>query len=163
MIIVTKNFRIKCYDLNKSFISIAMTDEGDFFSELTLSDEESNRREECEACLRPVTACWCSHVPSPRVRTRTRVVVLQHPGEEKRNIRTCRMLELGLAEDCVKVVRGRKFPGKDTCLAATLTDQGTCLLYPGPDSTPLDTCDPASVNTLVILDGTWDQARKLYR
>ena len=140
IIVTTKNFRIKCYDLNKSFIAIAMTDETDLFSDLTLlSDEEPSKRDECETCLRPVTACWCSHVPRPRIQTKTRVVVLQHPGEVKRNIRTCRMLELGLAEECVKVVRGRKFPGTDTWMADTLSDLGTCLLYPGPDSTSLDT------------------------
>ena len=36
------------------------------------------------------------------------------------------------------------------------------ILYPGPDSVPLSSITPSSISTLVILDGTWDQARKLF-
>ena len=116
-------------------------------------------------------------MPRPRLVTNTRVIILQHPGEVRRNIRTCRMLELGLAEGCTRVVRGkntlplhydttisisgRKFPGKDPDLCAALSSPATCLLYPGGEL--LDTCDPGTVDTLVILDGTWDQAKKIYK
>ena len=83
--------------------------EAGFLAELSLTDEEEGGgRAECAACLRPASACWCRHLPRPRLVTRTRVLVLQHPGEVRRNIRTCRMLELGLAEGCVQVVRGMK-------------------------------------------------------
>ena len=156
-----------------------MSDDESFLGELTLSESEaeSRCRAECGACLRPVTACWCGHLPRPRLVTRTRVIILQHPGEVRRNIRTCRMLELGLAEGCTRVVRGRdtfnvhdficnlfsgrKFPGKDPDLCAVLSSPATCLLYPGGEL--LDTCDPRTVDTLVILDGTWDQAKKIYK
>ena len=77
--------------------------EEDFLADLSLDDVD-RKREECDQCYRPATACWCRHVSSPRVETETRVLVLQHPGEVKRNIRTCRMLELGLAENCVQVI-----------------------------------------------------------
>ena len=90
-----------------------MSDDESFLGELTLSESEaeSRCRAECGACLRPVTACWCGHLPRPRVVTSTRVIILQHPGEVRRNIRTCRMLELGLAEGCTRVVRGENtFP-----------------------------------------------------
>ena len=85
-----------------------MSDEECFLGDLTLSELEAETkcREECGACLRPASACWCGHLPAPRLVTRTRVLVLQHRGEVRRNIRTCRMLELGLAEGCTRVVRG---------------------------------------------------------
>ena len=85
-----------------------MSDDECFLGELTLSESEaeSRCRAECGACLRPVSACWCGHLPRPRLVTNTRLIILQHPGEVRRNIRTCRMLELGLAEGCTRVVRG---------------------------------------------------------
>ena len=73
------------------------------------------------------------------------------------------MLELGLEEDCVHVFRGRKFPGNHVDLMSTLNDPSTCLLYPGQDSVSLEKCDRTSISSLVILDGTWDQARKIYK
>ena len=123
---------------------------------------EEDQREDCPECLRPVTVCWCPYLARPRVTVRTRLVVLQHPGETKRNIRTCRMLELGLAPHCVSVITGRKFPGSDQEVGGLLSAPGTRLLYPGPDSEPLDQVEAATVETLVILDGTWEQARKIY-
>ena len=71
------------------------------------------------------------------------------------------MLELGLADDCCTVYSGRKFPGKDAKLGAILSDPRTRILYPGPKSVPLES-QPSDISTLVILDGTWDQARKLF-
>ena len=106
--------------------------------------------------------CWCPYLARPRVTVRTRLLVLQHPGEIKRNIRTCRMLELGLAPHCVTVITARKFPGSDQEVAGLLSAPGTRLLYPGPGSQPLDQLEADTVETLVILDGTWDQARKIF-
>ena len=103
------------------------TDSGsEFLADLSLSDSEADSsRADCGECLRPVTVCWCPHLPSPRLEVATKIIVLQHPGELKRNIRTCRMLELGLAPDCVTVRTARKFPGKDEDLARVLEDPGT--------------------------------------
>jgi len=133
----------------------------DLLHNLSLSDPEEGR-ESCPHCLRPMSVCWCPHLPSPLITTTTKLVILQHPGEIKRNIRTCKMLELGLAPGCCTVYTGRKFPGKDTTLATILSDPTTMILYPGPDSVPLTSITPSSISTLVILDGTWDQARKLF-
>ena len=72
------------------------------------------------------------------------------------------MLELGLAPHCVSVRPGRKFPGTDQELAGILSAPGTRLLYPGPESEPLERAEPDTVETLVILDGTWEQARKMF-
>lgn len=139
------------------------TDEDTYeLSCITLSDPEDEGRASCPNCLRPLPACWCPHLPSPRINTTTKLVVLQHPGEIKRNIRTCKMLELGLSPGCCTVYTGRKFPGTDDNLTSILRDPSTMILYPGPDSVPLTSLPPSSISNLVILDGTWDQARKLF-
>jgi len=134
----------------------------ELLSSMSFSDPEEEGRASCPDCLRPGPACWCPHLPNPRVVTKTKLVVLQHPGELKRNIRTCKMLELGLAPGCCTVYTGRKFPSNNTSLAKILGDPTTRILYPGPQSTPLSSLPPSSVSTLIILDGTWDQARKLF-
>lgn len=135
----------------------------EFLGYLSLSDQEEEGRSSCSQCLRPMTTCWCPYLPSPRITpTTTKLVILQHPGEVKRNIRTCKMLELGLAPGCCTVYTGRKFPGKNAQLASILSSPTTRILYPGPDSSPLTSVSPSFVSTLVILDGTWDQARKLF-
>ena len=135
-----------------------------FLTDLSLTDSDclDTARADCADCLRPVTVCWCPHLPSPRIEVATKVIVLQHPGELKRNIRTCRMLELGLAPQCVTVSVGRKFPGTEQALSVALSQPGTRLLYPGPEAQPLDSLQAGEVTTLVLLDGTWEQARKLY-
>jgi len=137
-------------------------DTSEFLSCMSLSDPEDEGRVSCSNCQRPLPACWCPHLPSPRITSTIKLVVLQHPGETKRNIRTCRMLELGLASGCCTVYSGRKFPGINTNLGGILSDPSTRILYPGPDSVPLTSLPSSSVSTLVILDGTWDQARKLF-
>ena len=52
-----------------------------FLEDLSLSDEETESRAECQICLRPKSACWCRHVANPRVKSETRLVILQHPSE----------------------------------------------------------------------------------
>ena len=120
------------------------TDSGsEFLADLSLSDSEADSsRADCGECLRPVTVCWCPHLPSPRLEVATKIIVLQHPGELKRNIRTCRMLELGLAPHCVSVKTGRKFPGRHQDLSLALSHPTTRLLYPGPGAQPLDSPTP---------------------
>jgi len=127
-----------------------------------LEPEQEEGRLVCAACERPAPTCWCPHLPLPRPSTNTRVLIFQHPAELRRGIRTARMLELGLAPGCCTTVTARRFPGDSEELAATLASPSTSLLYPGPGSRDLASLASDSVKTLVILDGTWDQARKLY-
>ena len=141
-----------------------MDDSHHLFSNLDISDDDPVIRATCSVCDRPSSVCWCPHLSDPRVSVKNRVIVLQHPNESKRAIRTCRMLELGLQPDCCTVVKGRKFPGDNEELQRDLAADNTFLLYPGKNA-----IDVADVTTslddgvnLVILDGTWDEAKKLF-
>ena len=49
----------------------------DLLSSISLSDPEDEGRESCLSCLRPLTVCWCRHLPSPRINTTTKLVILQ--------------------------------------------------------------------------------------
>ena len=55
-------------------------------------------------------------------------------------------------------------PGKNPDLADVLSSPDTFLLYPGPEALDLSSLHQSDCKrTFVILDGTWDEARKIYQ
>jgi DTW domain-containing protein YfiP len=103
-----------------------------------------------------MVTCWCAQVPSLST-TKTRVVFVQHPRERDTAIGTARMAHLAL-------------PGS-RMIEALLVDEhiadvdaaDVAVLFPGEDARPLADwlADPPKV--LIVVDGTWSQARKLLR
>jgi DTW domain-containing protein YfiP len=76
------------------------------------------------------------------------------------------MLELGLAEGGCQVFQGKAFPGASSALAERLGACDTFVLYPGETAVPVESLaegEARRVGTLVLLDGTWEQARKMWR
>jgi len=124
-----------------------------------------SKRQICTVCERPESVCLCEYIPNPTIKTRIKIILLQHPNEEKRQIRTGRLLQLGLHPSCCQVIRSRKFPGQDKTLEEVLKSTSTVLLYPGNNSRELKESSDGDVNieTVLILDGTWDQAKKMYQ
>ncbi|XP_076749945.1 DTW domain containing 2 isoform X1 [Xylocopa sonorina] len=130
-------------------------------------------RDKCLKCKRPVPVCWCPGLPKHPVNPASRIIILQHPAEAKRCLRTAPMLALGLEpEKCliysIFYFRGKKFPlSKHEGLSEILTDKNTILLYPSPGAIALDKLNPVGVNgqkpyNLILLDGTWPQAKAIY-
>jgi DTW domain-containing protein len=96
--------------------------------------------------------------PFEPLRTRTRVVFLQHPREARCAIGTARMAHLALADSELHV--GVSFDA-DERVARLLAEPGTALLFPGEGAkAPHELERPP--DRLVVLDGTWPQARKLF-
>lgn len=132
-----------------------------------LAESGGGGRRVCDLCCRPARVCWCSFVPRPPLEiSRAEVIILQHPNEAKRGIRTARMAELGISGGRCKVYSGRKFPGNLDRLREIFSDEDTFLLYPGKDSSPLEDIvvertEEGHRLRFVVLDGTWDEARKL--
>lgn len=92
------------------------------------------------------------------------MILLQHPAEEKRCLRTAPMLQLGLAPNKCLIYKGKKFPQpRHEDLENILNQPNTILLY--PSKTALDIThmenDTDSYN-LVLIDGTWPQAKAMY-
>jgi len=125
---------------------------------VTRGPEVTEPRAVCPACRRPVVVCWCPHVP--RLETRTRVVVLQHPRERDMPIGTARMAHLCLPGSELHV--GVSWDDSPE-LARVLSDpeRPAILLYPGADAVDLGTSPPPGPVTLVVVDGTWAHARKV--
>lgn len=111
-------------------------------------------------CRRPEVACYCAHVTP--LDTRTRVLVLQHPREHEKAVNTARIAELALTNAAIEV--GFDFSERPA-VRALLSDptRPAVLLYPAPDARDLEREPPSGPVTLVVIDGTWHQARSLMR
>lgn len=104
--------------------------------------------------------CYCAAVEP--IDTRTRVVILQHPRESDVPINTARIAELALSNATLHV--GLDF-ARDAALRVALSDPAApaVLLYPSDDAKGLAREAPAGPVTLVVIDGTWWQASKLFK
>ncbi|KAI4501705.1 hypothetical protein M0802_003040 [Mischocyttarus mexicanus] len=146
-----------------------MTNENTAWEELSnISADPPEARNKCVQCKRPVAVCWCSGLPQQRLCPESRIIILQHPAEVKRCLRTAPMLSLGLEDGKCLIFRGKKFPSpKHEGLTEILNDKNTVLLYPSPGAVALNELDPVGINgqkpyNLILLDGTWPQAKAIY-
>jgi len=112
----------------------------------------------CERCRRPTRACYCAHVP--RIETKTRVLVVQHPRERDVPIGTARMATLCLPNSELYVTTST---AESPELVRALSDPSrpAILLSPGEGARDIVKDPPPSPVTLVVVDGTWAQAKKL--
>jgi DTW domain-containing protein YfiP len=104
--------------------------------------------------------CYCSALPT--LETATRVVILQHPRERDVAIGTARMASLCLPEAELHV--GVRWDDSAP-LARALRDPARTpiLLYPGPGARDILREPPSGPVVLVVVDGTWSQARTVVR
>ncbi len=117
-------------------------------------------RQRCLRCRRPVSVCYCASLP--RLETTTRVVILQHPRERDVPIGTARMASLCLPQAELHVgVRWHD----NAPVRQALTDPARppILLYPGPGARDILREPPPGPVTLVVVDGTWSQAKTVVR
>lgn len=113
-------------------------------------------RPQCPRCLRPQTHCLCALIP--RLDSRTRVLLLQHPSEVNHALNTARLAALGLSN--AELIVGEVFED----LPALLNRPGyqARLLFPAEDAQPLQAySDSDEPLLLVVPDGTWRKARKM--
>ncbi len=115
----------------------------------------SEFRELCLRCRRPASVCWCGALT--RVPSQTRVVFIQHPREAKVPISTCRMAHLSLPNSELHV--GTTAVG-DARLEALCREEGVAVLFPSDSAVDVDELS-APPRTLVVVDGTWSNAKKV--
>jgi DTW domain-containing protein YfiP len=118
------------------------------------------QRAMCMRCRRPKSVCYCSALTT--LETTTRVVILQHPRERRMPIGTARMASLCLPQARLHV--GVQWDD-DPALASALSDPSrpAILLYPGPGARDVLADPPAGPVTLIVIDGTWTQAKNVVR
>lgn len=114
----------------------------------------------CARCRRPTVVCYCRSLPS--LQTRSKVVILQHPRERDMPIGTARMASLCLPDAQLHVgMRWDQHPALRAALASPT--HPPILLYPGPGARNILTDPPPGPVTLVVVDGTWSQAKTIVR
>ncbi|WP_226645304.1 tRNA-uridine aminocarboxypropyltransferase [Microbulbifer variabilis] len=124
-------------------------------------------RETCNTCLRPPKVCYCSALVS--LASTIRVVIIQHPQEEKHPFNTGRMARLCLSNSELMVAETLSTYHLDTLLSTP-----SALLYPSldwlPDSTePDESCHlgekssktQATIKQLIVIDATWKKSKKI--
>lgn len=123
------------------------------------------RRIKCDKCKRPKTVCYCESLPNPPLDIKSSIVILQHPAEEKRPLRTALMLQLGVTAGKCTVYKGKRFPTpkNQTELESIFNSPNSLLLYPSKDAIPIENVDKKEGPfTLILIDGTWPQAKAIY-
>jgi tRNA-uridine aminocarboxypropyltransferase len=103
--------------------------------------------------------CVCGHLTP--IHNTVGVCVLQHPAERRHPLGTARLLRLGLGDVQVHTVA---LPSKSSVCAPVDFPAGAGLLYPSADARDLATLEvDEGPSPLVVIDGTWAQAHRLFR
>lgn len=112
-------------------------------------------RGRCERCFLQVRLCICDEIGV--LHTETRVVLIRHLLERGKNSNTGRLVELMMPNHAV-LTHGLQHEALDT---TELEHADTWLLY--PEGEPRDVPPVPRPSRLVVLDGTWKQARRMRR
>lgn len=120
----------------------------------------------CDTCRRPTVACVCDRIVS--YPTERRILILQHPQEQDALLGSAQILVASLPK--ARLVVGLSWRN----LAAALDEEGVdarrwAVLFPDSKA-PGDqvtgrggaVIDPASLEGIVVLDGTWSKAKTLW-
>lgn len=126
-------------------------------------NHDDEGRAMCRRCHRPLGLCLCRHLPRGTVvENRTPVTILQHPRERFHPKGTVGLLRLGLAR--VEVVVAHFNDDGEPARRVAGLPEGTGLLYPCEGSRRLeDVAVEERPTHLLLLDGTWGNAHRLYR
>ena len=110
----------------------------------------------CYACFRPKESCYCSSIP--QIDNRTDVLILQHWRERFHPFNTARIVQRAL-------LKSQLLADHTPNLEKQLQLQPHAgLLYPGRSAMLISDLAPDQRPAqLVVLDGTWNQAKTLLR
>lgn len=123
------------------------------------NDPHKSPRERCYRCMRPLAMCLCGSLP--RVGTKTRIEILQHPRERTHPFNTARLAALSMPNSRLTVTFG-DYHGN--LLTPIDVPADAAVLYPHKSAVDLAALPETDrPSTLIVLDGTWAQARQLYR
>ncbi len=131
--------------------------------------------ERCARCDKPTAFCVCDRLPE--LASRTRVLVIQHPREQDRDLGTVSLLRAALPSSC-EVRVGLSWSSFQQCVGDDDADpKRWVVLYPHSLKKTLSPellkepvvfldreGDPlrGRIDGIVALDGTWSQAKSLW-
>ncbi len=115
----------------------------------------SEARPTCYGCLRPLRHCLCRLVRP--FEAHVNFLILQHPNERKKYCSTTKIVMKAVRN--ARMMRGVVF-NPETILRA-VQGQEVFLLYPGKDSVDCASVELDRSKTVIVVDGTWDEAQKI--
>ena len=124
------------------------------------SKKPRNENSHCLRCYQRREICICPILPT--VTTRTEILILRHIYEAERPSNTGRLVALAMPNSRIIPCGGGTRIGLSPIDDEFLRAPGTWLLWPDGTGTQPDMSGLASPNRVVVLDATWQQARRLY-
>ena len=119
-------------------------------------------RKLCNRCLRPQNVCLFEHLVN--VQAPCRVLILQHSSEQKQPLATVPILQLCLSPD--EVLVGEDFSSHEVVKELLKQPSNVRVLFPSDEAKAWRVGQQADsnerVDTLVVLDGTWRKAKKMW-
>lgn len=110
----------------------------------------------CYRCWRTKILCLCNRVRV--VDNPVEILYLQHPNERTMPFNTARLAHLSLTRS--RLVHGLRFDGTPTIRDLLPRKEKVGILFPSPVAKDLSEA-PRDLETLVIIDGTWREAKKI--
>lgn len=125
--------------------------------EMTFTSES---RAFCPQCEFLKSRCLCSTLKN--IPNTLHLIVLQHPSESKHPLNTVRIMKKSFNE--MTVLTGEDFTGNIRLNTLLTNPLNVCaLLYPTDGASPLDaTTPPCDLTHLIVIDGTWRKAKKIF-
>ena len=124
------------------------------------SNKPRNESSHCLNCYQRREICICPILPT--VTTQTEFLILRHIYEAERPSNTGRLVALAMPNSRIIPCGGGTRIGLSPVDDEFLRVPGTWLLWPDGTGTQPDISDLAPPNRVVVLDATWQQARRLY-
>jgi len=125
----------------------------------------------CPRCGKPPSLCVCADIAP--IANRIEVVILQHPQEQDVALGTARLTALHLKRATLRI--GLSWPSLAKLLGRQVEPRRWAVLYlgsaraaelaPGRELVLLDrkgAAPPAEIEGIIILDGSWSQAKALW-
>ena len=125
--------------------------------EMTFTSES---RAFCPQCEFLKSRCLCSTLKN--IPNSLPLIVLQHPGESKHPLNTVRIMKKSFNE--MTVLTGEDFTGNIRLNTLLSNPENVCaLLYPTDEASTLNgTTPPGDLTHLIVIDGTWRKAKKMF-
>ena len=114
-------------------------------------------RPTCWQCARPESHCHCTLI-SPFL-AQCNTVILQHPREKKRFYSTAKLITQWI-RNC-KLVRGIGFD--QAAILDLFPNTQLAALFPAGNAVPANSLRLSAATTVIVIDGTWSEAKKIYR
>jgi DTW domain-containing protein YfiP len=124
------------------------------------SNKPRDENSHCPRCYQRLEICICTILPT--VTTRTEFLILRHIYEAQRPSNTGRLVALAMPNSRIIPCGGGTRIGLSPIDDEFLRSPGTWLLWPDGTGTQPNVSGMTRPIRIVVIDATWQQARRLY-